>query len=698
MKNRFAAILILLPLLASSQQTWLVDSSATGGNNGLTWADAFTDLQSALTAAAYGDIIWVAEGTYFTTNTADRNISFQLPEGVRMYGGFAGVETSVDERDVNDHPTILSGEIGTPTTQDNAYHVVQIYGGDSLTMIDGFTVTNGKTGDYNDPFPTAFGGGILVVANEDHPLASPVIRNCSLVRNYGYAGAGIACIGDEAFACVPAIENCTFRRNRANWHGGGLFKTGRNTAQNKFCIKDCSFIENYGFEGGGGLAILTPTDTVQLLRCAFTKDSAFLEGGGVYLETQDAPVRYEVVQCNFSSNFGHNGAGGLSHYNIGIGQATEFLVKESTFFLNRTKFAAGGGIYFLCGLNGDAKISIESSLFESNFSLSSGGGMIIERLGGAHTNIKVNRCYFLGNLSGTNGSGSFFLKGSGGLPSVNRTTISNSVFLYNTGAVTTLSGDLGVSNAHVVNCSFFRNGVAPFVKYWTPDFNDSFYMKMQILNSIVWEPQVEGPYRLFYNNDPFNFNVNDYTVEHCMINLGSCSYNGVDPCGEGMIYAQWPNFIDTVGTTLEPLFCFPGQNKGSSTVTDTFDLTQDYQGYPRIVGDTVDIGAYEVQTNCGSSVVEEIPETHQTMWLQVQNPVSSNSSAEAELIVTRAGVYTIELIRLDGIEINRANISLYALTPATFSLSGRQPLSPGVYFLVVRDEAGEHLIQKILVQ
>ena len=41
-----------------------VDADATsGGNNGSSWADAFTELQPALDAALSGDQIWVAAGS-----------------------------------------------------------------------------------------------------------------------------------------------------------------------------------------------------------------------------------------------------------------------------------------------------------------------------------------------------------------------------------------------------------------------------------------------------------------------------------------------------------------------------------------------------------------------------------------------------------------------------------------------------------
>ena len=41
-----------------------VKKSASGANNGKTWDNAYTDLQSALAAATAGDEIWVAAGVY----------------------------------------------------------------------------------------------------------------------------------------------------------------------------------------------------------------------------------------------------------------------------------------------------------------------------------------------------------------------------------------------------------------------------------------------------------------------------------------------------------------------------------------------------------------------------------------------------------------------------------------------------------
>ena len=107
--------------------TIFVDIDATGVNNGSSWGNAFTDLQSALAIAGASDEIWVAEGTYLPTTDGDRDISFVINNGVQVYGGFEGNEIFLEQRDVEENLTILSGNIGDPSGQnDNSFHVVDI--------------------------------------------------------------------------------------------------------------------------------------------------------------------------------------------------------------------------------------------------------------------------------------------------------------------------------------------------------------------------------------------------------------------------------------------------------------------------------------------------------------------------------------------------------------------------------------------
>ena len=80
-----------------------VDAAATGLATGESWTNAITDLQVALSAsdclAGTVSEIWVAQGTYRPDRgTADRDVSFQLRNGLAIYGGFAGNETQRDQR------------------------------------------------------------------------------------------------------------------------------------------------------------------------------------------------------------------------------------------------------------------------------------------------------------------------------------------------------------------------------------------------------------------------------------------------------------------------------------------------------------------------------------------------------------------------------------------------------------------------
>ena len=79
--------------------TIYVKADAGGANNGSSWTDAYTDLQDALSVTVSGDQIWVAAGTYYPTTDTNRSATFALVNGVGIYGGFAGVETLLTERD-----------------------------------------------------------------------------------------------------------------------------------------------------------------------------------------------------------------------------------------------------------------------------------------------------------------------------------------------------------------------------------------------------------------------------------------------------------------------------------------------------------------------------------------------------------------------------------------------------------------------
>ena len=103
------------------------------------------DLQDALARVAKGDNgcgseIWVAQGTYKPADEDDRDAAFDMVDGVEIYGGFAGYETSRSQRDYINNVTILSGDID-PDDDSDSYAVVTADGVGSDTILDGFVIT-----------------------------------------------------------------------------------------------------------------------------------------------------------------------------------------------------------------------------------------------------------------------------------------------------------------------------------------------------------------------------------------------------------------------------------------------------------------------------------------------------------------------------------------------------------------------------
>ncbi|MGF1565966.1 MAG: choice-of-anchor Q domain-containing protein [Flavobacteriales bacterium] len=162
-----------------------VNPTATGNGSGFTWNNALTDLQQALAVAQPGEQIWVKTGIYKPSTTGNRSESFNLPPNVPVYGGFAGGENALGQRNLKENPSILSGDLGGPGTQDNTYNVVVCNDATAEFTLNGFEITNG-TADGN-AIQRQRGAGIRV-----NNASIVNVVNCDIHSNSAIdEGAGI---------------------------------------------------------------------------------------------------------------------------------------------------------------------------------------------------------------------------------------------------------------------------------------------------------------------------------------------------------------------------------------------------------------------------------------------------------------------------------------------------------------------------
>lgn len=255
-------VLMILPESAVHAAGVLyVKPTATGTSDCSSWANA-CDLQVALAAASSGDEVWVMEGVYLPTTGTDRTASFELVNGVEIYGGFDGTETQRNERNWESNFTFLDGSIGMQDRSDNSYHVVAAnFGLNNSAVLDGFRIVDG----YADASaPVDDGGGLIMT------YASPTLRNLLFTANYAHGSGG----GMYSENSSPTLTNVTFLGNEAA-NGGGMATNSGNPK-----LVNVLFAGNKANSNGGGMS---NTDSNPILtNISFSGNNALGQGGGIF--------------------------------------------------------------------------------------------------------------------------------------------------------------------------------------------------------------------------------------------------------------------------------------------------------------------------------------------------------------------------------------------------------------------------------
>jgi hypothetical protein len=308
---------------------YLVKWNASGANNGTSWTDAYTSLQSALAVASSGDEIWVAAGTYKPTDGSDRAISFNLKSGVALYGGFAGTETSRSQRDVQINVTILSGDLGiTSDSSDDSYHVVIGSNTNNYARLDGFTITGGNANGSVPPQDR--GGGMY------NYKGSPSLTDVIFIGNAATFGGGMYNGGEPSYwkGSNPILTNVTFMYNLAT-EGGGLYNDNFSSPR----LMDVSLSWNRATRSGGGMLNYNYSNPI-LTNATFNNNSASA-GGGLMNWGNSSPI---LVNATFNANIASD-MGGAIYNDTGSNPWLTYVT------VSGNQAPQGGGMYNVYGSN-----------------------------------------------------------------------------------------------------------------------------------------------------------------------------------------------------------------------------------------------------------------------------------------------------------------------------------------------------------
>jgi len=267
---------------------WHVRPDAPEGGDGTSWAAALPSISSVLKMAGVSDEIWVQSGIYYESVT--------LEHGVALYGGFAGTETTREERDWYNNNTTI--DASAPSSS------IAVIGADQA-ILDGFTITGGSgtigSGVY-------CGKASLLLSNCNiinnigglgcglsFSQSSATLINCKIADNLGNkesSGCGISCLGASV-----SLFGCTIANNAAKRVGGGIYCVG-----STLLLTSCTLSGNTAEENAGG--VFCSESTLVAIDCTFSDNRSKSSGGGLYVETSSSTLTRSILANNQATNRG----------------------------------------------------------------------------------------------------------------------------------------------------------------------------------------------------------------------------------------------------------------------------------------------------------------------------------------------------------------------------------------------------------
>ncbi|MFO7736384.1 MAG: right-handed parallel beta-helix repeat-containing protein, partial [bacterium] len=334
-------------------------SNSSPEQDGMSWETSFSNLKSSLKSASdavgletWPDRceVWVAEGRYHVYE-GSRDDTLDVMSGVLLYGGFSGVESRKEERDIRENETTIDGRDSAENNR--VYHILTPR---SKTVIDGFRVVAGVADEGGWGADEVNGGGVYAENREEIEL-----------RNMFFVANGAKEVGGAVYFTGGGghlIKNCYFYGNSCDERGGAVAFDNRSSG----ILQNVVFYNNYAGDYGGGLYVRDES-TVTVYNSTFNGNGADSGNAGAALHAYDSS-NVSVVNSIFWGNTLGNEiqANGSSKVNVSFTDINKDACgSDSNSDINFSDIITEDPL-FLDAENGNLNIGINSSCVDAGTS------------------------------------------------------------------------------------------------------------------------------------------------------------------------------------------------------------------------------------------------------------------------------------------------------------------------------------------